>query len=419
MKRLIIISFLIISIQALFGQMKSEAYFGVSGRTDNAKDILEMYDKGYLISAAFGQSDSFFGWNIKTDINLELLYDKVFEYFPSSIALDAAVCDDHGNVYVTGITIIDDEWPFISKIDSCGNYQWCKILIYEDEYNYGWSNDILLNENNEVVILVTLIDDEQPADQINMTHLIGLSDEGEVLWKKPYASRNDYSWIRQPQGNSIMEINNEYYITGKCYWPYPDDTTHWFLRPLFIGIDSTFEEKWILPFAPLDSVFGRAYKSIPLNDSVFLGAGIRKLPNSLDFSLLMFYTIDGEELGYNEILNEQIGPDINSNEIRNIERINDSLFITTSPFGPDFSENPMGELIIDTAANVFNIKSHPNTVSFIPGLIKTYDNNFVIASNIKESNPAKTDIYVYKIDENLNDVPFDPTPLTYDSLCPG
>ncbi|MEZ5195268.1 MAG: hypothetical protein R2764_02335 [Bacteroidales bacterium] len=29
------------------------------------------------------------------------------------------------------------------------------------------------------------------------------------------------------------------------------------------------------------------------------------------------------------------------------------------------------------------------------------------------------DIYVYKIDENLNDVPFDPTPHTYDSLCPG
>jgi hypothetical protein len=150
-----------------------------------------------------------------------------------------------------------------------------------------------------------------------------------------------------------------------------------------------------------------------------MGVGIRRFYNNEDFSLLMFYNKDGEELGYNEILNEQIGPDINSNEIRNIQRINDSLFITGSVFGPDFSENPVGEMIIDTAANIYNLQSHPNTTDFIPGLIKTYDGNYVIATNVKESNPAKTDIYVYKIDENLQDVPFDPTPHNYDTLCPG
>jgi hypothetical protein len=77
----------------------------------------------------------------------------------------------------------------------------------------------------------------------------------------------------------------------------------------------------------------------------------------------------------------------------------------------------MGELIIDTAANLYKFKSHPNTVATAPSLIRTYDGNFVIATNINET--KSDDIYVYKIDENLNDVPFDPTPHTYDSLCPG
>jgi hypothetical protein len=92
--------------------------------------------------------------------------------------------------------------------------------------------------------------------------------------------------------------------------------------------------------------------------------------------------------------------------------------MTASQFGLEYSANPYGELIIDTAANLFNFLSHPNATAYIPGIIKTYDNNFVIATNIKESK-SDDDIYLYKIDENLQDVPFDPTPHTYDSLCPG
>ena len=70
---------------------------------------------------------------------------------------------------------------------------------------------------------------------------------------------------------------------------------------MFIGIDSLYEEKFVLPFAQLDSVYGKAYKSIPLNDSVFMGVGIRRRENSEDYGLMMFYSKDGEELGYNDL----------------------------------------------------------------------------------------------------------------------
>jgi len=130
----------------------------------------------------------------------------------------------------------------------------------------------------------------------------------------------------------------------------------------------------------------------------------------------MFYNKDGEEPGYNEVTNAQIGPDVNSNHFRDVARINDSLFITASLFGPGISLNPGGVLVVDTAGNLYNILPKPNTTS--ADLIKTYDNYYVFAASIEETKGDK-DIYVYKIDENLNDVPFDPTPHTYDSLCPG
>ena len=416
MKTFLILPFILLITQ-LFAQQKTEAYFGVSGRTDVSRDIVEMYDKGYYIAGGFEGDPYHFGWNIKTDVNLEMIYNTVFEHSLCSLGNFSVIADENGNVYITGLATIDDEWPFVLKIDSCGNKLWCKILIYEDEFNYGWGNDIILTGNDEIVVLATLIDDEQPADQINMTHLIGLSNTGDVLWKKPYASRNDYSWIRQPQGRSIKEINDDYYISGFCYWPYPDDTTHWFLRPLFIGIDSLFEEKWILPFAPLDSVFGDAYRSIQLNDSIMMGTGIRMLNNDTAHSLLMFYSINGDELGYHEILNSQIGNNITFNLFSEIQRINDSLFMATAYLGSEELGNPHSEFIIDTACNLYNYSLRPNTSGWAY-LIKTYDNNYVVATNIEESK-SDDDIYVYKIDENLNDVPFDPTPHTYDSLCPG
>ncbi|MEZ5195267.1 MAG: hypothetical protein R2764_02330 [Bacteroidales bacterium] len=73
-----------------------------------------------------------------------------------------------------------------------------------------------------------------------------------------------------------------------------------------------------------------------MNDSVFMGVGIRRLANNEDVGLLMFYNNNGVELGYNEITNDQLGIGTNSNEIRDIQRINDTSFITGSFFGPDF-----------------------------------------------------------------------------------
>ena len=412
MRTIIITLISIILYQILLAQ-KTEVYYGVSGRMDVVEDIIEIYDKGYYILGGFDGGNGYYnGWNIKTDINLEMLYDKVLEHDLSTVAQFASVSDENGNIYITGFTTYMEQWPFVTKLDSCGNKVWCKILDHSSEFNYGWALDIIITNNNEIVLLGYFDSDEEIA----LIHLVGLSQEGHVNWIKPYASRNDHSWIREPSGLSIIQINDEYYISGDCYWPYPDDTTHFFQRPLFIGIDSLFNEKWILPFAVMDSIYGNAYSSISINDTLIMGVGKRRYYDNMVYSLLMFFNKNGVEFGYNQITNEQIGPNIKRNSIYDIERINDTLFLTASFFGTENSGNPVGEFVIDTAGNLYNFQSRPNTVTS-PNLIKTTDNKYVIATSIKESK-SDWDIYLYKINENLESVPFDINQYTYDSLCP-
>ena len=408
MKKIIYLIIFISYYSIIFAQnTKWEITYGNPNQTEGARALIEDYDNGYFIGGYSGYN----GLNLKSDINGTVLYDRILEHELVNISVWGAATDDNGNKYICGSRYNDITWPYIIKLDPCGELVWCKLLD-NDLFEDGTVKDIIVNKNNEIVVLVKYDSEEE----IDVIHLVGLNTYGDILWTNPYASKNDYSWIREPSAYSLEEINNEYYISGFCYWPYPDDTTHWFLRPLFIGIDSLFEEKWILPFLALDSIYGDAFKTIAINDSVFMGVGVRR--GYEDNAILMFYNKNGVELGYKEILNDQIGQEIKGSDIRNIVRINEDLFMTASQFGPDFSGNPYGELIIDTAGNIYNLQSHPNTVSFIPGLIKTYDNNYVIATSIEETKGDK-DIYVYKIDQNLNDVPFDPTPHNYDSLCPG
>ncbi|MBN3036664.1 MAG: hypothetical protein JW861_13850, partial [Bacteroidales bacterium] len=409
------IQLLVILIPIGLQSQKWEVHLGLSNQDEYAANIIEDYDGGlYIIGNYYPTTNNtIYGWHIKTDVNGNLLYDKTFTHNEFKINEIAGASDQHGNKYFCGTKFNNTTMPYVIKLDSCGGLVWCKLL-YEGNFEEGAALDILINDIDELVVLTWFDTDEK----IDIIYLIGMSMEGDVLWKKPYASRNDYPWIRLPIGYDMEMVNNEYYISGDCYYPYPSDTNHFFLRPLFIGVDSLFNEKWVMPFMALDSVFGLASCTVPLNDTVLMGIGSRWAYGSIpeDRGLLMFYNTDGEELGYKCIINQHIGPDIISSWFRDIARINDSLFMVAASFGPDVIDNPNGELVIDTSCNVYFSQSMTNTL-FQARVIKTSDDNYVFTTSIRETK-SYWDVYLYKVNEKLESVPFDTTSHTYDSLCP-
>jgi hypothetical protein len=409
-KGLFTLLFLMASLFTKAQNQKWEVHIGINGRYDQANDVIEYYDKGYYVEGGYEISSHWYGWGIKTNINGEVLWDKTLIHQQYEVFSRAAVLDNDGNRYIVGSI---GGWPFVSKFSTCGEEIWCKVIQFDDDFEDGYSTDIIISQDNEIIILVSL-DSEEEIEKI---HLVGLNENGDVLWINPYASKNDHPWIKEPVTYDLMEHNHEFYISGYCYWPFPTDTTHYFLRPLFIGIDSLFNEKWILPFYALDSVFGDAYKTIPLNDTTLMGVGIRRLDGNVNNALIMIYNVDGEEIEYSQIPNDSIGNNLLFNYFSEVESINDTLFISMLYLaGLNGDPLPYSDVVFDKNAKVYNIEARPPNAEGWAHIIKSSDGNYVNAMGWENANGDK-DIYLYKIDKNLQPVPFDTNTYTYDSLC--
>ena len=405
---------LVTSINVFSQSGKWVKYIGFSNKDVYGYDLTQYYDKGYIISGGVIYPGNKNGITIKSDINANILWEQEINYPQSEYYKERAIAyDDSGNFYIIGTLwaelFIGKYWPVIIKFNACGEKQWCKIL--KDEiHDRGSGVDIAINQDGEIIILALLSLNEF-TDKV---YLFGLDENGNVLWKNGYARLIDYPWIRYPIPFKLLNLGSQYYIAGSCYWPYPDDTTHWYLRPMFIGVDSLFNEKWMIPFYALDSIFGEAYNITSLNDSVIVGIGDRWLDNNSKNSIFMYFNGQGQELGYTQIPNSDFGPDIIANVTRGLVKVNDSLLMSLSVWS-DTPEGKLGFFTFDTAGNLYNI--HQDIYcDFAQDLIKTYQGYYVAMADI--TNPD-ANIYLTEFDKNLQPVPFDTNTYTYDSLCSG
>lgn len=409
-KIILVISFQILYL-SLFSQHRWEVYLGHPNRTDYADDLMETYDKGYMIAGGYNGVD---GMILKTDINGSLLYEQNYQQ-SNVISVISAIQDSNGNTYQCGLFVVTGtvSWPYLAKFDSCGNKVWCNVYYNPHEHMGGWAKDIVFRNEGELIVL-TRLNEEGQNRQI---FLFAYDTDGNNLWKKAYATHDDHPLIAAAGASHLLKDSNEFFISGFCYWPFPGgDTNHVFLRPFFIGIDSNYNEKWILPFAVEDSIFGDAFSSIRINDTLFMGVGYIIDNNNMNQSILMFYSPDGDEIGYSLIENESIGNNVYFNSIGHVVRVNDSLLLSPCYVGIDGNETHFGEFIYNTNGDLKNY-SIRGIYSSSSSVIKTHSDNYVIAVEVDRSK-ANRDIFFYKIDKNLQSVPFDTNQYTYDSLCP-
>jgi hypothetical protein len=410
MKKYIILLFSLIIITPVIAQSQRWEIHIQKYHDDYIDDVIETYDKGYCLVGIANLK----GYLAKIDVNGAIKYEKIIEHseLNGGNAIFSVLQDNLGNTYIGGTGArIGTLYPFVTKLDPCGNPLWCKFFPNPKSFGGGVC-DMLINENGELVVLMYY----SGANQWDQVYLVNISKDGIVLFNQSYATLQDYPLITDPVAYGLMQHKGDYYVSGYCYYPYPDDPDHVYLRPMFIRVSSTFKEIWMKPFHVLDSVWGDAYRTIPINDSLLMGVGMkRQYGEDKVNSLLMFFRPDGEEVGYRQIHNWQIGPDIQSNFIFDIARINDSLFMTASPYGNTVGTNPIGDIVIDTSGNVYHIKSHSQAIK-MPALAKTYDGNYVVGTGKWLNN--NYDIFAYKMDENTMPAQYDTTQRVYDSLCP-
>jgi hypothetical protein len=412
--------FLALLITASLFSQKWDKTIGQPNLSENSNSVIEHYDNGYLITASFsaGYNDAH-GWLIKTDVNGNVLWDKVFGVNPDQVIINKTVNDVQGNFYIVGTIIqqIDPLWPLVLKLNACGELQWCSQL-YFDEYEYGQFYDAILLENGDLLGVANMPDDQQ----YDMIFLFCISPDGEYKWKQSYASKENYPMFEMRLGSRIQFFDDIYIISGYVYSPHPNFPTVSSIRPMFIGIDTLFNEKWVLQFGLEDNMKGKALTSIPINDSLFMGVGRYRYVGSsgeTQDAWAMLYNDEGEQTGYQVITNDKLGSEITESSFYEIERVNDSVYIATSGYfyGED-DENAKGEIVFDTAGTVYNYSLRENTAGGNTSIVKTFDNKYAIACSYQYPD-LSYDIYFYKVNDSLEQDTVYPGNYTYDSLCPG
>lgn len=408
----LIVTYLVLLPIFLLGQKWHNTY-GTPYYDEYGIDVAESYDRGYLLNIGVGDEEP--SMIIKTDINGNILWQKHFtDEDQYDLVISTILQDEEGNIYFLGWRLIQFEsgWPIIIKLDSCGNQVWCRQFI-DDEYLWGWFQDAILLEDGNILGMTHM----ESQDQIEMVFLYNISPDGDLEWKKSYASKNNYPLIHSRSPMKLQEVNDLYIISGYCYYAYPNNPPHGYLRPLYIGIDMEFEEQFVLPFGMADSIPGKAFSTIAINDTLFMGSGGHWLISDKDVcdnSYLMFFDRYGAEVGYNEIPNGAIGPDILSNSMRQVERINDTLFFATGFWGDQYQGNDNGSYVIDSSGHIYHIDSYPNC-SDAPQLVKTFDNKFV---QIFSERSGDWDARLIKLNDTLGSDTIYHGSYTYDSLCP-
>ena len=188
---------------------------------------------------------------------------------------------------------------------------------------------------------------------------------------------------------------------------------------MFIGIDTLFNEEWVLEFGLEENMKGKAVESISINDSIFMGMGRYRYDESTGETMdawAVIYNQQGEQTGYIVVTKEQLGNEVSKSTFYEVERINDPLYLgNTGYFFGEEETTAGGEIVFDTAGNVYNYTVRENLLGH-QNLAKTFDNKYLVSTSYWYPD-LSFDIYLYKINENLEQDTIYPGNYTYDSLC--
>ncbi len=101
-----------------------------------------------------------------------------------------------------------------------------------------------------------------------------------------------------------------------------------------------------------------------------------------------------------------------------VEHIEDDKYLLSAGYlNSETDDYNNGDLVVDTAGNVYNYTLREHTSSGGIYLAKTFDKKYVLDATYQLPNQTTSDIYLYKINENLEQDTVYQGNYTYDSLC--
>ncbi len=376
-------------------------------------DMIETYDNGYLLS---GQSMSSvgaveYGLLIKTDVNGEVLWEKMVGANPPPGETGTLIVKqlNDGSFIISGSTLIYDNYfdAFILKLNECGEKEWSKV--FTDPNMSQFSSGIQIMDNGTYLIQVAYWHSDLGNDRI---WLFNIDQNGEIIWQKSYA--NWTLGTNNEDGCHLLKnSNNEYLISGWYYQSNPgEDTNSRYTRPMYIKIDSLGNEIWHQLWGINDYFYGTAFKSAFDSKGNIYGVGRNESYNEQARGPVLFkLENDGTQSYYKDLIEDADGGNTTTISIMD----DSTIFIGANWY--DFENISHNRILkTDTLGNIIDQRELFDKLNTFTSSLITFDNKYLVAGSFVTD--VNWDIYMWKLNKDLEYDSIYTQPRVYDSLCP-
>ncbi len=381
-------------------------------------DVDEMYDNGYLITGDIVSSSSVFkmGILLKTDINGNILWEKKVGSSNFYLSIHNSCITTDGGLITIGTSMEFDEYGdvFILKLDACGNSEWCKIYSVPNDMDHG--------------ISIVQLPDSGYLAQINYfgydiaykrVWLFRLDSEGDLFWQKVYCTNNPelaHSW----GFDLVVAQDGSFLVTGTTAVECPVGSGLWWGEPLLVKTDQEGEEIFAKAFQYDRNIYyGLGYEVDEDSEGNFLVTSKNySNPNQSNSpGAIVKFDSSGNGLSWTNLW----APVYWGGTCSTLNFISpDSMFVAGG-FVAGFDSAFATAYIMDTSGHVLNetiLKYDPDG-NVVNKTILTTDRKAVMTAGFWNGSVAKGDMYLFKMNYNLEYDTLDPSVLTYDSLCPN
>ena len=363
--------------------------------------ILESYDKGFVICGDILKDPSTFkyGWIIKTDINGNILWNKKFgDSYREDYFLDMDYTADNGWI-ISGVTsqldIMND--PVYVKLNACGEIEWCKIFTSP---GYNTANGVVSLPNGEFIGMLQYYNSDGIVNRIG---LVKMDASGEPLWIK-YLAQQDTA-AHNEDGFYLYQLpDTNYLVTGRTFNPS--------LKPYLIMTDTTGNEIWNINWPNGNA--GYAGQSAFTSNNMIYNASQLRFPEQPKIPYLLKCSRQGEVINQYPLL----GDTIVNGGAETIYLLNDSTLYS----GITWTDDPLLQygysdiLKTDTLGNLKLQRRLLNSMYPPTSIAETSDSNLLVLGYYPTG--SNWDIYLWKMNQDLQDDTLSTQALTYDSLCP-
>jgi hypothetical protein len=374
------------------------------------KDLVETYDKGFLLAGWFEPNYPNYIWLLKTDINGTIIWNKTFGMATTYIAFLSLDADSTGNIFLSGGTGFYDSYsdPFVMKLNACGEKEWC--LDFNTPGHYDYAHSIVATDDGGCAVILRYTGITPPqTDRICLGKIDSL---GNLLWKHCYNSP-DTNLLNEDAHSLLLTMDKGYLITGKC--DYLDSITNlYWVKPYLIKTDSLGNFEWErVIHAYADNYTGGSanYSTIsPSGQFYYTSISHYYYNPEIDRPALGKLDLNGNVIGTYDIIQG-----FSNGGMSSAQFINDSTLAADCGWGNSMEDFGHYLALIDTLGKIVDtILISQDIYSGVLHLC--HDNKLVDMYNTYQNN--QFDVYLRKLNYNLEEDTLYSMPFTYDSLCP-